>query len=59
MVLKHVVVGVYASRSSRTYVRREAVGLASTAAPSFITANVRHELTRTPSTSTVHAPHWP
>ena len=28
-------------------------------APSFMTARVRHELIRRPSTSTVHAPHWP
>src|SRR6476469_6403400 len=27
--------------------------------PSFITASVRHELMRRPSTSTVQAPHWP
>ena len=30
-----------------------------TFAPSFMTASVRHELMRRPSTSTVHAPHWP
>src|SRR5215831_16645573 len=28
-------------------------------APSYMTANVRHELTRRPSMSTVQAPHWP
>jgi len=28
-------------------------------APSFITASVRHELIRRPSTRTVQAPHWP
>src|SRR5260370_5498336 len=28
-------------------------------APSFITAGVRHELIRRPSTRTVQAPHWP
>src|SRR6516225_5570502 len=28
-------------------------------APSYMTANVRHELTRRPSISTVQAPHWP
>jgi hypothetical protein len=30
-----------------------------TCAPSFMTASVRQELTRRPSTSTVQAPHWP
>jgi len=30
-----------------------------TFAPSFMTASVRHELTRRPSMSTVQAPHWP
>src|ERR1700730_7046634 len=30
-----------------------------TLAPSFITANVKQELTRRPSTKTVQAPHWP
>src|ERR1041385_5385455 len=30
-----------------------------TLAPSFMTASVRQELIRRPSTSTVHAPHWP
>ena len=30
-----------------------------TCAPSFITARVRHELIRLPSTRTVQAPHWP
>ena len=28
-------------------------------APSFMTASVRQELMRLPSTSTVQAPHWP
>ena len=30
-----------------------------TSAPSFMTASVRQELIRRPSTSTVQAPHWP
>ena len=30
-----------------------------TSAPSFMTASVRQELMRLPSTSTVQAPHWP
>jgi hypothetical protein len=27
--------------------------------PSCMTASVKHELIRRPSTITVHAPHWP